>query len=69
LKTWSAPWLFWALLSAIFAAVPANFAKIGVANINVIRAAILALTKQYQPPASISTRSYTGLPGFANFAP
>jgi len=60
LKTWSASWLCWALLPTIFAAVTAIFAKIGVANINVIRAAILALTKQYQPLASISTRTYTG---------
>ena len=56
MKTWSASWLFWALLSAIFAAVTAIFAKIGVANINsdlatlfrtvviaVVLAAILAL--------------------------
>lgn len=69
----------------------AIFAKNGVANINselatlfrtvviaVVLAAILALTKQYQPLASISTRTYaflalsgiaTGLPGFAIFAP
>jgi hypothetical protein len=69
-----ASWLFWALLSAIFAAVTAIFAKIGVANINsdlatlfrtvviaVVLAAILALTKQYQPLASISTRTYAFL--------
>jgi uncharacterized membrane protein len=30
LKTWSASWLFWALLSAIFAAVTVIFAKLGV---------------------------------------
>jgi bacterial/archaeal transporter family protein len=74
LKTWSASWLFWALLSAVFAAVTAIFAKIGVANINsdlatlfrtvviaVVLAAILALTKQFQPLASISTRTYAFL--------
>jgi transporter family protein len=74
LKTWSASWLFWALLSAIFAAVTVIFAKLGVANINsdlatlfrtvviaVILAAILALTKQYQPLASISARTYAFL--------
>ena len=73
MRTFSASWLFWALLLAIFAALTAIFAKIGVANINsdlatlfrtvviaVILAAILALTKQYQPLASISTRTYTG---------
>ena len=74
MRTFSASWLFWALLSAIFAAVTAIFAKIGVANVNsdlatlfrtvviaVILAAILALTKQYQPLASISTRAYAFL--------
>jgi transporter family protein len=74
LKTWSASWLFWALLSAFFAALTAIFAKIGVANINsdlatlfrtvviaVVLAAILALTKQYQPLASISTPTYAFL--------
>ena len=74
MKTWSASWLFWALLSAIFAAVTAIFAKIGVANINsdlatlfrtvviaVVLAAILAFTNQYQTLASISTRTYAFL--------
>ena len=74
MKTWPASWLFWALLSAIFAAVTAIFAKIGVANINsdlatlfrtvviaVVLAAVLALTKQYQPLASISPRTYAFL--------
>ncbi len=74
MKTWSASWLFWALLPAIFAALTAIFAKIGVANTNsdlatlfrtvviaVILAAIFALTKQYQPPASMSTRTYVFL--------
>jgi bacterial/archaeal transporter family protein len=83
LKTWSTSWLFWALLSAVFAAVTAIFAKNGVANINsdlatlfrtvviaVVLAAILALTKQYQPLASISTRTYAflALPGIATGA-
>ena len=61
-------------MSAIFAALTAIFAKIGIANINsdlatlfrtiviaVILAAILALTKQYQPLASISPRTYAFL--------
>jgi len=34
LRTFSASWLFWALLSAIFAAVTAIFGEIGVANVN-----------------------------------
>jgi bacterial/archaeal transporter family protein len=74
LTEWPASWLFWALLSAIFAAVTAIFAKIGVTNINsdlatlfrtvviaVILAAMVALTKQYQPLASISARTYAFL--------
>jgi transporter family protein len=65
------------LLSAIFAAVTAIFAKIGIANINVIRAAILALTRQYEPLARFRLApmfflpypaSPRGLPGFAIFA-
>ena len=74
MRTWVDSWPFWALLSASFAALTAIFAKIGVENINsdlatlfrtvviaVILAAILALTKQYQPLASISTRTYAFL--------
>ncbi|MGH6847045.1 MAG: EamA family transporter [Methylocella sp.] len=65
---------FWALLSAIFAGLTAIFAKIGVTNINsdlatlsrtvviaVVLAAILARTKQYQPLASLSARTYAFL--------
>ena len=64
-------WLFWALLSANFAALTAIFTKIGVENINpdlatllrtvviaVVLAAILAVTRQDQPLASISLRAY-----------
>jgi transporter family protein len=64
-------WLFWALLSACFAALTAIFAKVGVANINsdlatFIRtlvvvaalAAILALRGSWQPLATISGRTY-----------
>lgn len=63
-------WLFWALLSAIFAALTAIFAKIGVADINsnfatfirtiVVIAAlagILSLTGGWQAPGTISTRT------------
>lgn len=67
----SGNWLFWAVLSAVFAALTAVFAKIGVADINsnfatFIRtivviaalAAILSLTGGWQSPANISTRTY-----------
>jgi transporter family protein len=74
LRTWVDSWPFWALLSACFAALTAIFAKIGVENINsdlatllrtfviaVVLAAIVAGTRQYQPLASISARTYTFL--------
>jgi transporter family protein len=74
LRTWVDSWPFWALLSACFAALTAIFAKIGVENINsdlatllrtfviaVVLAAIVSVTRQYQPLASISARTYTFL--------
>jgi bacterial/archaeal transporter family protein len=64
-------WQFWAVLSAVFAALTAIFAKIGVANVNsdlatfirtivvvVVLGAIVLATGQWQPPASISARTY-----------
>jgi transporter family protein len=64
-------WQFWAVLSAVFAALTAIFAKIGVANIGsdlatFIRTIIVVValggivvgTGQWQPPASISPRTY-----------
>ena len=69
-----ASWQFWAILSAVFAALTAIFAKVGVAGINadlatLIRtliilslvAGIVAATGQWQPPSTISTRSWTFL--------
>jgi bacterial/archaeal transporter family protein len=74
LKIWFTSWLFWALLSASFAALTAIFAKIGVEHINsdfatllrtvivvVVLAAIIAATRQYQPLAAISMRTYAFL--------
>jgi len=74
LRVWTGSWLFWALLSAAFAGLTAIFAKIGVANINsdlatllrtiviaVILALMVAATRQYQPLASISARTYAFL--------
>jgi transporter family protein len=74
LKIWFTSWLFWALLSASFAALTAIFAKIGVEHINsdfatllrtlivvVVLAAILGVTRQYQPLNAISMRTYAFL--------
>ncbi|AMB86336.1 transporter [Pseudomonas agarici] len=64
-------WIFWALLSAIFAALTAIFAKIGIDSVNsdfatllrtivvlVSLALILYVTGQYQSLRSISAKSY-----------
>ena len=64
-------WQLWAVLSAIFAALTAIFAKVGVAHINsdlatfirtcvilVTLALIVYATGQFQNPASISPRTY-----------
>ena len=66
-----ASWQFWAVLSAIFAALTAIFAKVGIENVNsdfatfirtvvilVTLAAILAVTGQFQPLASVPTRAW-----------
>lgn len=67
-------WQFWAVLSAIFAALTAIFAKIGVETINsdfatfirtlvilAIVAAILAVSNAFQPLGSISAKTYVFL--------
>jgi len=64
-------WIIWALMSAVFAALTAIFAKIGVANINsdlatfirtvvilVVLASILAARGLFQPLNSITPRTY-----------
>ena len=64
-------WTFWALLSAVFAALTAIFAKVGIENLNsdfatllrtvvvlVSLALILYATGQYQSLGSISPKSY-----------
>ncbi|RWU23946.1 EamA family transporter [Pseudomonas alkylphenolica] len=69
-----ASWTFWALLSAVFAALTAIFAKVGISGINsdfatllrtvvvlVSLALILYATGQYQSLSSISPRSYVFL--------
>ena len=68
------PWQAWAVLSAVFAALTAIFAKIGIENVNsdfatFIRtivilgclAAFLFATDQFQSPGSISRRTYAFL--------
>lgn len=67
---WSS-WQVWAVLSALFAALTAIFAKIGIENVNsdfatfirtivilVTLAFILLATGQFQSPGTISGRSY-----------
>jgi bacterial/archaeal transporter family protein len=64
-------WQMWAVLSALFAALTAVFAKIGVENINsdlatlirtlvviCVLALIVCSTGQFQNPADISGRTY-----------
>ena len=64
-------WQFWALLWAMFAALTAIFAKIGVSDINpdfatlirtcvviMVLAAIVAGTSQWQPLSEISGRTW-----------
>jgi len=70
MSIWSS-WQVWAVLSAIFAALTAIFAKIGVENVNsdlatfirtivviVTLGFILAVTGEFQKPGSISGRTY-----------
>ncbi|WP_442582934.1 EamA family transporter [Mesorhizobium sp. ASY16-5R] len=64
-------WQFWAILSAVFAALTAIFAKVGVSGINpdfatlvrtvvilAVLSGIVAATGQWQPPASIGGRTW-----------
>lgn len=67
-------WQFWAVLSAVFAALTAIFAKVGVENINsdfatlirtvvilLVIGAIVAVTGQAQALGSISGKTYAFL--------
>ena len=67
-------WLFWALLSAAFAALTAIFAKVGVAGVNsdfatflrtlvvvAVLVAILTLLGEWRPLGSIAPRTYAFL--------
>ncbi|HVZ53645.1 MAG TPA: EamA family transporter [Pseudolabrys sp.] len=70
-SSWQASWLPWAVLSAIFAALTAIFAKVGVENVGsdlatfirtlvviVTLGFLLAATGQFQSPGTISGRTY-----------
>jgi transporter family protein len=70
MSLWSS-WQVWAVLSAIFAALTAIFAKVGVENVNAdlatfIRTVVviltlgflLAVTGEFQAPDKISARTY-----------
>ena len=69
-----ASWQSWALLSAVFAALTAIFAKVGIENVNsdfatFVRtivilgaaAAMVTITGSWQSPSAISSRSWTFL--------
>lgn len=71
LQSWQAHWQFWALLSAVFAALTAIFAKVGVSEVNsdfatfirtiVILAAaggIVAATGAWQSPGTVPGRTW-----------
>ena len=64
-------WIYWVVLSAVFAALAAIFAKVGVQDVNsdfatfirtivilFVAVAVLTLTSQWQPLSSITGRTY-----------
>lgn len=70
-KELASSWPFWAVLSAVFAALTAVFAKMGIENVNsdyatfvrtlvilAVIASILAATSGWQAPSSLSKRTY-----------
>ena len=71
MKSVTISWQFWAVMSALFAALTAIFAKIGVENVNsdlatfirtivvvVVLGGIVVATGQWQPPTSVAPRTY-----------
>lgn len=73
MSLWSS-WQVWAVLSAVFAALTAIFAKVGIENINsdfatfirtivilMTLAMILFATGQFQSPGSVTPRTYVFL--------
>ena len=74
MRTLVGTWQLWAILSAVFAAMTAIFAKIGIENIAsdfatfirtivilLVVSALLVVTGQWQSPSTISARTYTFL--------
>ena len=76
-------WQFWAVLSAVFAALTAVMAKLGVAGVNsdfatLVRTAVILpvlgmivlITGQWQSPATVNSRTwlFLGLSGLATGA-
>lgn len=74
MKTLATAWQFWAVLSAVFAALTAIFAKVGIENVNsdfatfvrtvvilLVLAAILSVMGAWQAPGTVSARSWTFL--------
>lgn len=83
LTSWQSSWQIWALLAAVFAALTAIFAKIGVEAVNsdyatfvrtlvvvVVLAAIIQATGQWQAPGTVPARTwlFLGLSGLATGA-
>jgi len=71
LQSWYGHWQFWALLSAVFAALTAIFARVGIEAINsdlatlirtgvilVTLALIVVVSGQWQSPSTISGRTW-----------
>ena len=69
-----ASWQVWAFLSAVFAALTAIFAKVGIENVNsdfatfirtivilICLGAFLYITHQFQPPSEVSAKTYVFL--------
>ena len=74
MRALAAAWQFWAFLSALFAALTAIFAKVGVERINsdfatfvrtlviiCVLAAILTALGEWQTPSQVSRRTYVFL--------
>jgi|SRR5208282_6767515 len=81
--TSSATWLYWALLSAVFAALTAIFAKIGIQGVNsdfatlirtaiiiVLLSAFVGFTGKWNNPLTLSSKTwfFLGLSGLATGA-
>lgn len=71
MKGLASSWQVWAVASAVFAALTAIFAKVGISQVNsdfatfvrtivilLALAAILSLTGNWQSPATVSTKSW-----------